>query len=160
MVIMTDEPSVIAKNNQFKFLKSLRQGFQYAFSRQELIGSYAIDFITMIFGMPVALFPAIAHKYGGPKIFRSFICDSGDRRFGIFRSTRWNQTIPAEFRGRLSGIEMISYLSGPKLGDVEAGFVAALFGIFTSIISCGVLCMLDVGMCGWLLPKFWKYRAE
>ena len=52
---------------------------------------------------------------------------------GIFRGTIWNQTIPDHLRGRLAGIEMISYLTGPMLGDAEAGIVAHYFGLKNSI---------------------------
>ena len=78
---------------------------------------------------------------------------------GIFRQVMWNETIPVHYRGRLSGIEMISYLSGPKLGDTEAGLVAAWFGISASIISGGVLCVVSVVACTYLLPKYWQYRS-
>jgi len=44
---------------------SLKQGIQYAISRQELLGTYFVDFVAMIFGMPMALFPAIAEFHGG-----------------------------------------------------------------------------------------------
>jgi hypothetical protein len=42
-------------------LRAIISGFKYAISRQELIGTYLVDFIAMIFGMPNALFPAIRH---------------------------------------------------------------------------------------------------
>lgn len=41
------------------------EGLRYARSRQELIGTYVVDMVAMIFGMPMALFPAIAEKMGG-----------------------------------------------------------------------------------------------
>jgi hypothetical protein len=79
---------------------------------------------------------------------------------GIFRSIMWNETIPNHLRGRLAGIEMISYLSGPRLGDTEAGLVAAAFGITASIVSGGILCVLGVAACCVFLPKFWQYHAD
>jgi hypothetical protein len=79
---------------------------------------------------------------------------------GVFRQTMWNETIPNEYLGRLSGIAMISYLSGPKLGDTEAGLVAAAIGITASVVSGGVLCIVGVGICCYFLPKFWKYRSQ
>lgn len=195
---------------------ALKSGVRYAKSRQELVGSYLIDFIAMIFGMPMALFPAIAESFGGVKtlgllysapavgaLFMSFftgwvanvhrhgvgisvsaslwgvaiilfglasnlawalfflaLAGAADAVSGIFRMTMWNQTIPNNYRGRLAGIEMISYLSGPKLGDTEAGLVAAAFGIPISIISGGVLCVVGVALSCLFLPKFWRYRAE
>jgi MFS family permease len=49
-------------------LKGIVEGFKYAASRQELIGTYVVDFVAMIFGMPMALFPAMADQLGGPKV--------------------------------------------------------------------------------------------
>ncbi|KTD35218.1 drug:proton antiporter [Legionella moravica] len=195
---------------------SLKQGLSFAFSRQELIGSYFVDFIAMVFAMPNALLPAIAQSYGGAKtlgllyaapavgsliisfvsgwtsrishdgkaiaiaaafwgasiigfgvsnslwLALLFLALSGafDAISGIFRSTLWNNTIPTELRGRLAGIEMISYLSGPRLGDTRAGFVAAGFGISTALISGGILCILGVGLSCYALPKFWNYKTK
>lgn len=195
---------------------SLKEGLHYAMSRQELMGTYFVDFAAMVFGMPSALFPAIALSYGGPEIvgilysapafgalFVSFmsgwtskidrqgmavglsaagwgvaiiffglahqlwlavcclaLAGAFDALSGVFRMTLWNQTIPNHLRGRLAGIEMISYLSGPKLGDTEAGLVAGLFGITASVVSGGVLCMAGVALCCYYLPKFWHYRAS
>lgn len=45
-------------------LSSLKKAFRYATSRQELIGTYVVDFVAMVFGMPTALFPAIALSFG------------------------------------------------------------------------------------------------
>src|SRR3954469_16027832 len=43
-------------------------GFRYALSRQELIGTYVVDFTAMVFGMPLALFPALAGRLGGASV--------------------------------------------------------------------------------------------
>lgn len=195
---------------------ALKQGFRYAVSRQELVGSYLVDFVAMIFGMPTALFPAIAEMHGGAKVlgmlyaapavgalvislwggwaryirrygaaiavsaafwgvaiilfglmenfylalFFMALAGAADAVSGIFRGTLWNETIPNEYRGRLAGIEMISYLSGPKLGDTEAGLVAALFGVTASVVSGGVLCVISVFLCSYFLPQFWRYRSK
>jgi len=78
----------------------------------------------------------------------------------VFRATIWNETIPNELRGRLSGVEMISYLSGPLLGNARAGWVATVSTNQISIISGGVICFIGVLGCIPLLPGFWKYHAE
>lgn len=49
-------------------LNSIKEAIQYAFSRQELLGTYVIDFMAMVLAMPNALFPAIAQLHGGTKI--------------------------------------------------------------------------------------------
>jgi MFS family permease len=44
--------------------QSIKKGWSYAFSRQELIGTYSIDIAAMFFAMPQALYPALAIVYG------------------------------------------------------------------------------------------------
>ena len=57
------------------------------------------------------------------------VAGGADMVSGLFRSTMWNQSIPDSLRGRLAGIEMLSYSSGPTLGNVEAGVVESLAGL-------------------------------
>jgi len=78
----------------------------------------------------------------------------------FFGSIIWNQTIPDRLRGRLAGIEQVSYSTGPLLGNVEAGAVASLAGLRTSIVSGGVLCVAGVVVAVALLPAFWRYDAR
>jgi MFS family permease len=85
---------------------------------------------------------------------------ASDMVSGIFRTTIWNQTVPDHLRGRLAGIEQVSYASGPLLGDVEAGVVATLAGVRASIISGGILCVAGVGLCAAALPTFRRYDAK
>ena len=92
-------------------------------------------------------------------LFFFALAGAADESSAIFRSILWNETIPTHFRGRLAGIEMVSYLSGPRLGDAEAGIVAAVFGVGFSIMSGGILCIAGVGLCCVFLPKFWHYRS-
>jgi MFS family permease len=197
-------------------LKSVLEGFRYALGRQELIGTYIVDFVAMVFGMPLALFPALAVSLGGakalgllyaapalgafaasltsrwtPRVHRHGLavmlaatawglaivgfgfCDrlipavvllalagGFDAVSGMFRMTLWNQTIPDALRGRLAGIEMVSYMSGPLLGHFEAGLVAAAFSVRISVVSGGALCILGVLLCGALLPRFVGYDAR
>ena len=47
---------------------------------------------------------------------------AADAISGIFRGALWNETIPDRLRGRLAGLEMISWSSGPLLGNARAGF--------------------------------------
>jgi MFS family permease len=85
---------------------------------------------------------------------------AADMISGLFRMTLWNQTIPDGMRGRLAGIEMISYSSGPALGNLESGIVGALAGVRVSVVSGGALCVLGTVALGALLPRFWNYSAE
>src|SRR4029078_6669741 len=49
-------------------LRSVVEGLKYARSRQELLGTYLIDLNAMFFGMPMALFPALADSFGGASV--------------------------------------------------------------------------------------------
>ena len=55
---------------------------------------------------------------------------------------------------------MISYLSGPLLGNARAGWVASILTNQISIISGGLICFLGVVLCVPFLPAFWNYEAE
>lgn len=79
---------------------------------------------------------------------------------GIFRGIMWNQTIPDELRGRLAGIELLSYSVGPTLGQVRSGGFAAWWGVRTSVWSGGVLCAGAVGLLALCLPKLMTYDAR
>ena len=76
---------------------------------------------------------------------------------GIFRGTIWHQTIPDEKRGRLAGIEMLSYSIGPLGGQARSGLVADATSVRASIVSGGVLCVVGVGGDRGWLRDFWRY---
>ncbi|PYS36895.1 MAG: MFS transporter [Acidobacteria bacterium] len=88
------------------------------------------------------------------------IAGAADSISGVFRSTIWNETIPSDLRGRLAGVEMISYLSGPLLGNARAGWVASISSNTISVVSGGLTCFVGVLLCIPLLSAFWNYRAE
>ncbi len=83
---------------------------------------------------------------------------AADMVSGLFRMTIWNETIPSELRGRMAGIEQLSYMSGPLLGNARAGFMAERFGLSRSIRWGGLVCATCVVACIPLLPAFWRYR--
>ena len=194
---------------------TLLEGWRYARSRQDLMGTYLIDLNAMFFGMPNALFPAFGAVWGSHavgllysapaagallasltsgwtrRVHRhglAIICaasfwgaaiagfglastlpaalcwlaaaGAADNISGIFRYTLWNQTIPHRLRGRTAAIEMVSYLSGPYLGNVEAGFAARAFGLQPSILIGGVLCLAGSAALAFALPRFRDYDAR
>jgi MFS family permease len=87
------------------------------------------------------------------------LAGAADAVSGIFRMTIWNQTIPNELRGRLAGVEMISYLSGPLLGNARAGAIASITSNEFSVLSGGVICVAAVAVCALMLPAFWRYKS-
>jgi len=79
---------------------------------------------------------------------------------GLFRGIIWNHAVPNSMRGRLAGIAMISYMSGPLLGNARAGWVASLASVPLSLWSGGLACIIAVIATSLAFPKFWKYRSE
>ena len=49
------------------------------------------------------------------------LAGAADMVSGIFRDTLWNQTIPDALRGRIAGVELLSYGVGPSVGQIRAG---------------------------------------
>jgi MFS family permease len=88
------------------------------------------------------------------------LAGAADAVSGLFRGVIWNTTIPDELRGRLASIELVSYSSGPLLGDVEAGAVASAFTPRVSVFSGGVLCVAGVALLALALPQFRHYDAR
>jgi MFS family permease len=88
------------------------------------------------------------------------LAGAADMVSGIFRGTVWHQTIPDDRRGRLAGIEMLSYSIGPLGGQARSGIVADLTSVRTSIVSGGVLCVLGVAATAAWLRDFWHYDAR
>jgi MFS family permease len=88
------------------------------------------------------------------------LAGAADEISGLFRSTIWNQTIPDALRGRLAGIEMISYTSGPAFGDLESGTIAAVFSVRASVVSGGVFCVIGTVLMALALPAFVSYDAR
>ena len=85
---------------------------------------------------------------------------AADMVSALFRGTIWNQTIPDEFRGRLAGIELLSYSIGPLAGQMRAASMAAVTTLNFSVTSGGVLCVISVAILAIFLPKLRKYDVE
>jgi MFS family permease len=84
---------------------------------------------------------------------------AADMSSAIFRATLWNQTIPDELRGRLAGIEQLSYSIGPTLGTTQSGALAALTSVRTSLVAGGLLCVAGTVLLCVLMPRFWRYES-
>ena len=88
------------------------------------------------------------------------LAGAADMISGVFRGTVWNQTIPEHMRGRLAGIEMLSYSVGPIGGQVRSGLVADLWSVRGSIASGGFACVAGVAIAAVALREFWGYDAR
>lgn len=85
---------------------------------------------------------------------------AADMISALFRGNIWNQTIPDEYRGRLAGIELLSYSVGPVAGQMRAAGMASVTSLSISVTSGGIICMAIVGILGVFMVKFRKYDVE
>jgi len=52
---------------------------------------------------------------------------------------------------------MLVVTSGPRMGDLEATGVAALFGAQLSVVSGGLLCLVGVAAVARAFPEMWRH---
>ncbi|MGK4583628.1 MFS transporter [Kitasatospora sp. HPMI-4] len=197
-------------------LRAIAAGVRYAWSRPDLLGTYAVDLCAMLFAYPVTIFPFLAgelhakwalglmyaasaagalvvgatsgwtsriHRQGRMLVLAALgwgaamvlaglagdirlvlvalaLAGGADEISGIARSVVWSQSIPDELRGRLAGVELLSYSVGPQLGQVRAGGTAALIGVRGSVWAGGLACVAGVLALAAALPKLLAYDSR
>ena len=67
---------------------------------------------------------------------------------------------PDAMRGRMTGVNMIFFMGGPQLGELEAGLVANALGAPLSVVSGGIGCLLATAWVVWQTPALRAYRRE
>lgn len=118
----------------------------------------AVVLSAMVWGGAIALVGLAPNVWFA--ILALVVAGAGDMVSGIFRGTIWNQTIPDSMRGRLAGIEMLSYSLGPLGGQVRSGVVADVWSVRGAITSGGLLCVGGVALTAGLLRDFWTYDSR
>jgi hypothetical protein len=76
----------------------------------------------------------------------------------VFRNTVVQVTVSDDFRGRISSVHIATVSGGPRLGDLEAGVVAALTSTRFSVVSGGLACALGALLIGKLTPQLRRYE--
>ena len=194
------------------------QAIGYVARSRLIVGLFAADLVAMIFGMPTALFPALALSvlgigarglgllYAAPAagalagsllsgwvrhvrrqgsaVFVAIavwgsaiagfglagralwlglpllaLAGAGDMVSAIFRGTILQLSVPDSMRGRMSAFHLMVVTTGPRLGDLEAGAVAALVNPVFSVVSGGVACVVGIAVLAALLPEMRHQRA-
>jgi MFS family permease len=87
------------------------------------------------------------------------VAGGADECSAVFRDTMWKQSIPDHLRGRLAGIELLSYAAGPPAGQLRSGAVAAATGPRFSLTSGGLACAAAVLTVYAALPALRRYTA-
>jgi hypothetical protein len=194
-------------------LSEIGESLAYAWSRKDLLGTYAIDTLAMLLAFPSAVFPFVAERYDAPwalgllyaseavgataasllsgwtsRVHRHgraivvaatlyglaiaafgmapnltvalmflVLAGASDMVSGLFRMLVWNSSIPTSLRGRMAGVELLSYSIGPQLGSARVSLVAQARGLAFSITTGGILCAAGVVALAAALPSLWGY---
>jgi MFS family permease len=109
------------------------------------------------YGAAIAGF-GLSHSLAPALLFLA-ISGAADTVSMVARQTLRQLLTPDELRGRMTSVNMIFFIGGPQLGEVEGGFVARAFGIRASIVSGGVGCVLAAGIVAAVWPDLrrWVY---
>jgi MFS family permease len=86
------------------------------------------------------------------------VAGAADVVSAVFRGSILQQETTDRLRGRLSSIQTAVVQSGPRLGNTEAGVVAALAGTTFSVVSGGLGVVIGVGLMSVLMPRFARYE--
>jgi MFS family permease len=125
-------------------LRRVLEGIRYARSRPELIGTYLVDIVAMTFGMPLALFPAIAQGLGGAGVLGLLYAAPAAGSFIFFASSGWARQVHRHGMGvivaaALWGLAIIGFGLAPGLGAalfflVLAGWADGMSGLYRQLI--------------------------
>lgn len=88
------------------------------------------------------------------------IAGAADMFSAVFRGTILQMGVPDRLRGRLSALHFLVVTSGPRLGDLEAGSVAAVAGPQFSAVSGGVAAAIGAIVIALAIPAFACYDAR
>jgi len=109
------------------------------------MGAFKKQGLTVI--ISVALYGAATIAFGVSKVFWFSLLmlaatGAADTVSTILRQTIRQLVTPNYLRGRMTSVNMIFFMGGPQLGEVEAGTVAQLIGAPLSVVTGGVACVL------------------
>lgn len=85
---------------------------------------------------------------------------AGDTVSTVIRGTLRQVLTPDHLRGRMTSVNMMFFMGGPQLGELEAGLVAAAFGVSFSIFSGGVATVLLTALIAWKYPHLRNYTPD
>src|SRR5436853_3963942 len=95
----------------------------------------------------IAIFGAATIVFGLSRVFwfsllMLAVTGAADTVSTILRQTIRQLATPNNLRGRMTSINMIFFMGGPQLGEVEAGTVAAIIGAPLSVVTGGAACLV------------------
>ncbi|MBS0635416.1 MAG: MFS transporter, partial [Verrucomicrobia bacterium] len=71
----------------------------------------------------------------------------------------WNESISEQYRGRIASFSMLSYMSGPLLGNTLMGFLGDSVGLHQALALGGTVSLVTIGLVVLLVPPFRRYAS-
>jgi hypothetical protein len=85
---------------------------------------------------------------------------AGDTVSTVIRGTLRQLKTPDRLRGRMTSVNMVFFMGGPQLGELEAGLVAAVISAPFAIVTGGIATVLITGWIAWRYPQLRQYEGE
>ena len=97
-------------------------------------------------------------------VWLTFLClaatGAADTVSMVYRNLIRQLETPDYMRGRMIGVNMVFFMGGPQLGELEAGLVANWLGPIVSVVTGGVGCLLTTGWIAGVTPELRAYTAR
>ena len=113
------------------------EGLRYAGSRPELMGTYIVDVIAMFFGMPIALFPAIASGLGGPKVLGLLYAAIAAGSFLFSATSGWTKRVTRH------GLALLVAATLWGFAIIAFGFAPSLWIALLCLVAGGAADMMS-----------------
>ncbi len=130
---------------------ALLTGWVAAVSRQGRVVVVSV----VLWGAAITVFGLVRVLWVGLLLLA--LAGAADVFSAVFRNAILQTTVPDHLLGRLNGVFTAVVTGGPRLGDAEAGAVAAVGGAQTSVVSGGLACIAGVALLVWWVPELWRH---
>lgn len=113
----------------------------------------------------VAVYGAATVMFGLSRVFwLSLFClaltGAADTVSTVLRQTIRQLSTPNNLRGRMTSVNMIFFMGGPQLGEMEAGAVATLTGSAAiAVVTGGIGCLLAVLLAAMMAKTLLRYEG-
>jgi MFS family permease len=134
-------------------LGAMTSGWVGAIRRQ----GRAVIVAVVVWGAAIAVFGLATSVWLAVALLA--LAGAADVISAVFRTTILQLAVPDRLRGRLSSVQIAVVAGGPRLGDFEAGAVAAVTSPQFSVVSGGVLCILGALFIARKVPEYDRYEA-
>jgi len=113
---------------------------------------------VIMYGAATVIF-GISHTF-----WLTFLClaltGAADTVSMVLRNIVRQLTTPDRMRGRMTSVNMVFFMGGPQLGELEAGLVAQAFSAPVSVITGGLGCLVATAWTAWREPQLRQYSKE